>query len=297
MTLAGRGRVCVVGASSQIGLALLPRLQQSGYDSCPVGRGKTSNGSPPAHVFDVARKRFDPPIADVAALVSLAPLPTIETVLEMATALGVRRVIAFGSTGRFSKAGSPSALEQDFVLQQEQAEQLFSTHCESEGIAWTLFRPTMIYGANMDQSVAFIRSMVIRFGFFPLPAKANGLRQPVHVDDLAMACVAALNCQRTFNRAYDLGGGEQLAFPDLVRRIFAAEGKNPRIVPVPLGVYHLMVAAATALRGAHFVRREMVNRMYRDLTVDNLPALEDFGYRPRPFALRSTAEGVPVEGA
>lgn len=277
-------RVGVVGAASQVGQALLPRLAAQGIRVCRIGRETGLGGAEQVHVYDADRGCFEPPIDAADALVSLAPLPSIGVVLDMARLVGARRVIAFGSTGRFSKVNSSSTLELDFVAQQEQAERLFSSRCEAAGVAWTLFRPTMIYGADADQSVAFVKAMVGRFGFFPIPWGATGLRQPVHLDDLAAACVSALECERTFGRAYNLGGGEVLRFPDLVRRIFEAAHRRPMLVPVPLTLYYLVVAAASKFAGAAFVRREMVDRMYQDLVADNQPAREDFDYAPRRFS-------------
>ena len=237
------------------------------------------------HVFDEQRGCFNPPLDSADAVISLAPLPKIGVVLRMAEVLGAKRVIAFGSTGRFSKVGSSSSIERDFVTQQEKAEWIFSSQSEAAGISWTLFRPTMIYGADADQNVTFIKSVVQRFGFFPMPLGAKGLRQPVHVDDLAAACVSALECERAFNRAYNLGGGEVLSFPELVRRIFRAEGRMPLLLPVPMAVYYLLITAAKKFPKAAFVRKEMVERMFQDLTADNKPAIDDFRYNPRSFSL------------
>lgn len=276
-------RVAIVGASSQIGRALLPCLEAAAIETVLIGRRAVPDAPMPVHVFDEARRTFEPPLSKVDAVISLAPLPVIGRVLDMAETLGARRVIAFGSTGRFSKVGSTSEIERDFVAQQTQAEHLFAARSERAGIAWTLFRPTMIYGADLDLNVAFIRSVVRRLGFFPLLRGARGLRQPVHIGDLANACVAALASERSLNRAYDLGGGEVLAFPELVRRIFASERKRSVLVPVPRFAYAVIVALASRLPRYRFVRPQMVDRMGDDLVADNADAATDFGYRPRRF--------------
>ena len=277
-------RVAVVGAASQIGKALLPRLAAKGMVASRVGRaaaGEPADGV--THVFDIQRGCFQPELASAEALISLAPLPTIDVVLHMARALGARRVIAFGSTGRFSKLDSTSGLERDFAVQQQEAERLLASSCEVAGIAWTLFRPTMIYGADADLTVAFIKATIRKFGFFPVPWAARGLRQPVHVDDLAHACVAVLECAPSFNRAYNLGGADVLMFPELVKRIFEAEGKRPLLLPVPRWLYGALLTVVAKLPAYAFVRREMMDRMYQNLTTDNTPARRDFGYSPRSF--------------
>ncbi len=289
MAVAGTEKIAVVGASSQIGRALLPRLVLAGYEVSRIGRKYKDEAEGIAtHVFDDLSGRFSPSLGSAAAVISLAPLPTIDTVVKMARALDAQRIIAFGSTGRFSKLGSTSVIEQDFVTQQENAEALFFGSCEAAGIGWTLFRPTMIYGAGTDLNVSFIAEMSRRFGFFPIPIGATGLRQPVHVNDLADACVSALSYETTVNRAYNLGGGEVLMFSDLARRILLEAGRLPILVPIPKSLFVLLVSILRRFPRASFLRREMVDRMFQDLTVDNQPAIDDFGYSPQLFSLQQS---------
>lgn len=287
MSESGPQRVAIVGASSQIGQVLIPRLAAAGYVACRIGReDKGASEGITTHVFDELSGSFVPSLGSADAVISLAPLPLIDVVVKMAQALGAKRIIAFGSTGRFSKLGSTSAIEQDFVAQQERAESVFAMLCEAACIRWTLFRPTMIYGADADLNVSFIKSMISKFGFFPIPFGANGLRQPVHVDDLAAACLSALGHEAAFNKAYNLGGGEVLSFPVLVKRIFEAEAKRPILIPIPMLLFLLLISIAKKFPKAAFVRREMVERMFQDLTADNQAAIDDFGYSPRPFCLK-----------
>lgn len=276
-------RVAVVGANSQIGQFLIPRLEANNYIVVRIGRQAFTSEQQTVHAFDELREEFQPTLTSVNAIISLAPLPHIDSVLKMAACLGAQRIIAFGSTGRYTKSSSPSAIEQDFVTQQIKAETLLEEGSKNNELAWTLFRPTMIYGAEMDQNISFIASFIRRFGFFPIALGANGLRQPVHADDLAGACVSALECERTFNRSYNLGGGERVSYTDMVRHIFDAEAINPRIVKIPAPIFSAMINIAKNIIGYNFIRKEMVTRMFDDLIADNSQAESDFGYTPRAF--------------
>lgn len=284
-TKLNKKRVVIVGASSQIAQVLLPLLTAKDILVHRVTFWKKTKGAEGIYEYDQARESFTPELlGPVEAIVTLAPLPTIGNVIKMAKMLCAKRVIAFGSTGTFTKAGSASTIEQDFVFQQVKAEQVLSDHCGALGIAWTLFRPTMVYGADIDLNVAFIKSIIQKYGFFPIPFGAEGLRQPVHVGDLATACVSALECEQTFGHAYNLGGGEILKFPSFVRRISYAAGKRPILIPVPLSVYYVLIFLAVKLLDVSFIRKEMVDRMFMDLVVDNQPAIRDFGYSCRSFS-------------
>src|SRR3546814_5860717 len=63
--------------------------------------------------------------------------------------------------------------------------------------------------------------MAARWHRFALPRNANGLRQPVHVEDLATAAFATLDAPETHGRTYPLPGGETLAYSEMVARVLA----------------------------------------------------------------------------
>ena len=86
----------------------------------------------------------------------------------------------------------------------------------------------------MDRNVTMIARFIRRFGFFPLVGNGKGYRQPVHADDVAAACLMVLNRPITFNRNYNLSGGQTLTFREMVEAIFLALDKKPRIVSIPL---------------------------------------------------------------
>jgi nucleoside-diphosphate-sugar epimerase len=145
----------------------------------------------------------------------------------------------------------------------------------------------MIYGLGTDKNVAEITRLIRRWGFFPLLGRGDGLRQPVHVEDLAQACVAAMDSPAGKNRAYDVSGTETLSYREMVKRIFVALDKRPRIVVLPRWCFRC------ALLGLRLIPRfrswsiAMVDRMARDMVFDHSDARDAFGFDPRPFGLNS----------
>jgi hypothetical protein len=51
-----------------------------------------------------------------------------------------------------------------------------------------------------------------RWGFFPVLGQADGLRQSIHVEDLAKVCVVTMDCPMGKNRAYDVSVAEELPY-------------------------------------------------------------------------------------
>lgn len=287
--------VVVTGAASQIGFFLLPRLAAAGFRVVAVSRrpeavavasfGQHWPGRGSAHWVqaDLEQSPGAGWTGGSEAWIHLGPLRLVPRLLESGHAMSIRRVVAFGSTSRFTKARSAHPREQRVVADLEAGEAALARGCAAAGIGWTLFRPTLIYGAGLDRNVMVIAAAIRRFRVFPLVGGGTGLRQPVHADDLAQACVSALDSPGSLGRAYDLSGGEVLSYRDMVLRIFAAARRPPRLLPVPL------VAVGVALWGLSWMRRyrdfntEMARRMSDDMAFDHGDALRDFGYRPRSF--------------
>ena len=274
-------RVLVLGASSQIGWFLLPRLLRAGLQPVPVGRAARPHAAGPAASS----------LPHARAAICLAPLDALPPLLPGLHHCGVQRLIAFSTTGRFYKTVSADDAERRRLAQLIAAEEAIAELGERHHIVWTLFRPTLVYGCGRDRNVTAIARFVRRFGFFPLVDMGRGLRQPVHADDLAEACVAALDRTATFGKAYTLSGGSVVTYREMVEAVFRQLGRAPRIVEVPLPVLRAAIAAARWVPGLRSLSPEMASRMRMDLCFDHAQAARDFGFRPRPFQLDDTALG------
>jgi nucleoside-diphosphate-sugar epimerase len=148
-------------------------------------------------------------------------------------------------------------------------------------VAWTILRPTLIYAEGQDQNVSRLARLIRRLGFLPLAGSGQGLRQPVHADDLAAAAIAAAASPAAENRAYDLPGGETLTYRAMVERVFEGMGRRPAILPLPEGLWRLAFALARPLLPG--ATAQMGARMSEDLTFDGSAAAADFGWKSRAF--------------
>ncbi len=284
----------VTGATGQIGHYLLPRLVDAGLPVLALSRSR-HRGRAGIQWFtgDLEGPVNWPHCDGESTLFHLAHLSLLPKHIGALAALNVRRIIAFSSTGRFSKSGSNDPTERALVRGLARAEERFVDRCEAGAIVWTLFRPTMIYSQGIDRNVSFIARTVRRWGFFPIAGKGTGLRQPVHAEDLAAACVAALTNGRCFRKAYTLSGGEILSYRDLVERVFVAQNRKPRIVVVPVFALRLAIALIRLMPRFGHLTPEMADRMNADLCFDHSAATRDFGFAPRQRFVYST--GIEAE--
>jgi len=285
--------VLVLGAASQIGFHLLPRLREVGWHVAAVSRH-----SPPRDERGAIWHRLD--LQQVAGLpgsglrpncvISLAPLGILPPLVDTLAALGTQRVMAFSSTSRYTKADSADPQERQLAADFARSETALAAQCERLGIRWTIFRPTLVYSPGLDRNVSEIARFIRRFGFFPMLGAGLGKRQPVHAADLAAVCIAALSEHKAFDRAYNLSGGETLTYRQMVEQVFAGLGRAPRIVRVPPRLLKAAVRAARLVPRFRKLSPELVTRMDVDMCFDHDEASEDLGFTPRGFAFRLAEE-------
>lgn len=271
----------VFGASGQIGRPLLARLHASGWDVLAVSR-KSREDAP---LLRWRRGDFGamPALPErVEAVFSCGPLDHFARWYAHSTIEAVR-VVAFGSTSSEVKRGSADAAERDLARRLADGEAGVFAAAEARGAGATVLRPTLVYGAGADQTLTRIAALARRWRCFPLPADATGLRQPVHVDDLATAALAACGTPVTRGRSYALPGGEAVPYREMVGRVLAALDPPARVVTLPGPLFRTLVSAARAVGGARGLGDAMLARMREDLVFDAGPARRDFGYAPRPF--------------
>lgn len=272
--------VLVLGATSLIGRHLMARLKDEGLDPVAFSR-RPPSGDACWVGGDLKDPDLDERLPLAATVFSLSPIWLLPPALPALKARGMARLVAFSSTSRFTKTDSPVAAERAVAAALAEAEQALETWCAANGVAWTILRPTLIYDEGHDENVSRIARLVRRFHVMPLSGAGEGLRQPVHAEDLATGALAAAHAPAAQNRAYDLVGGETVSYRVMVDRVFEGLGKTPRSLPMPTWLFGLLMRltkpfypGATTAMGA---------RMGQDLTFDSSDAARDFGWAPRDF--------------
>lgn len=278
-------RALVFGGSGQIGASLLPRLQAAQWDVVAVSRQPqpASNGVQWLR-GDLSGVEGIP--AWVDAIFSCGPLDHFGR-WYAASAVEAARVVAFGSTSVDAKASSIDPAERELALRLAEGERAVFAAAAARGAAATLLRPTLVYGAGRDQTLTRIATIARRWGWMLLPRDACGLRQPVHVDDLSVAALAACDAMAAHGQAYALAGGETLPYREMVARVLAVVQPPAALIELPAPLFH---AAAWSVRmsGRAGMGEGVVARLRSDLVFDVEPASRDFAYAPRAF--RPTAE-------
>ncbi|WP_213947788.1 NAD-dependent epimerase/dehydratase family protein [Luteibacter sp. dw_328] len=268
-------QILVIGASSQIGHFLLPRLAAAGEDVLAMSR--TSRGDHPdwlvGHLPDGM-----PSLPPLKAIVCLGPVNWMAHWLSLTRLPGTPHVLATSSMSAETKRDSANADERELSRTLRDAETQLSTTCASRGMPWTIFRPTLIYGAGLDKSLTPVVQGALRRHVFPLPA-GRGQRQPVHADDIAAAIVAALALPAGRNQTFSIGGGERLSAAEMFRRARRTAGSVTLPLPIPRFILNVATLVSPAMRGP-------IHRLDSDLIADNRPLEAALDIHPRAFSPR-----------
>ena len=294
-------KIGVLGASSFVGIQILILLrqqhfsvkaysrrlfEQASYTSeiewvqLPIKNTKTISHT--AECLDNAKLASDPEV--IHFWISVAPIWVLGDHFQLLESHGIKRIVALSSTSRFVKFNSSDLTEQIVSKRLTEGEEKLQAWATKNKIDWVILRPTMIYGYGGDKNVSVIAKFIRQFHFFPLMGNANGLRQPVHADDVAKACVSALLIPHVRNHAYNITGGETLTYKNMVLHIFSALNIRPRLLHVPLWVFHLAIKMVRILPRYRNWTTAMADRMNQDLCFDHIEATHDFGYSPRYFS-------------
>jgi nucleoside-diphosphate-sugar epimerase len=218
-------------------------------------------------------------LSGMDAFVHVAGIQYTPQVLEAMRRAGVERLVVVSSTSahsRFESRSAPRLTNEAFL--------------PGSGLRWTVVRPSMIYGSELDHNMHKLLRFLDRSPVFPLFGSGENLWQPVYYEDLARGLYAALTKPGTEGQTYDLPGLKPLTYLDLVRTAAGALGKKTRIVRLPSEPVRWVLQVTEGLRLPLPVSSEQVLRLREDKAYPYDKAREELGYAPHAFK-----EGIALE--
>ena len=270
----------VIGATGLVGSYIVEHLVHGGEHPMALSRSPRNA----ADVDWLCGNLEQPDALDFPAFTTLyctANAVLLANALPRLFSPSMKRLVVFSSTSVLTKQETEVAAERDMIRRLADAEQRIAAACEQRGVAWTILRPTLIYGAGRDTNITPLSRLIRRFGFMPLVGGASGLRQPVHAEDLAIGAIAAASSPAAADKIYALAGAETLTYREMIGRIFDALKLPRRFISVPLFLWRASFILIKPLYPSANVA--MGTRMMKDMTFDTTPAMRDFGWKPRDF--------------
>jgi len=287
-------RVFVTGATGFVGRAVIHALRAHGYTvRCLVRRGSErdlrgleaiervegdilvqrgladgiAGCDAVIHLVGIIREH-----PGAAATFELVHAQGTRNVLEAAAVAGVRRYVHMSALGTRPEARS----------RYHQTKWAAEEAVRASGLAWTIFRPSIIYGRG-DGLVTMLATMIRRLPIVPVLGGGRQQLQPVAVEQVAEGFARALAAPETVKHAYEVGGPECVTMLELLDRIGEALGRR-RVLKahVPLGLVRPM---ARLLHPLPFfpVTPDQLLMLDEPNTCDPTPFFTAFGMTPIPL--------------
>jgi uncharacterized protein YbjT (DUF2867 family) len=191
-------------------------------------------------------------------------------VVAEARRAGVGRIVHMGALGADPASPYP------YLRSKGEGEALVI----GSGIAHVVLQPSLLFGEGDDFFPRLAFSLI--FPLVPVPGDGKARFQPLHVDDIAQALVAAVE-RREISGVHQIGGAEPVTYDEMLAETMRGTGRRrPTLhVPVPL------MKPPAVVMGLVMEDPPVTVSQLDLLAVDNTPhpnALEPvFGVQPRPF--------------
>ncbi len=253
-------KVAVTGAAGFVGRELMKQLREARS----VGRGERlteafAGADAVVHLAGIIHECG-------ANTFQRAHVEMTRAVIEAAKAAGVRRYLHMSALGTWS--GARSRYHQTKWAAEELVRQ--------SGLAWTIFRPSIIYGPE-DKSVNVLVKTLRRLPFAVVLGDGTGKIQPVSVSNVARAFASALTNDATIGKAYDLCGPAAFTWNELYDKLSAMHGLRRPKLHLPLGVARLLAAVMEQVLTQPPFNRDQLLMVSEDNVGDPLPAEWELG--------------------
>jgi NADH dehydrogenase len=145
--------------------------------------------------------------------------------------------------------------------------------------AATIMRPSIVFGPE-DEFFNRFAAMARVAPALPLIGGGRTRFQPVYVDDLAAAIVAATQQPQAAGQTYELGGPAVLTFRELMEKLLAEINLTRALLPIPFPIA-MFQARFTELIPGKPLTRDQVELLKRDNVASGaFPGLADLGIVP-----------------
>lgn len=230
--------------------------------------------------------------ADPDALYRATNVEGTRVLLEEAIRAGVPRFVFISSVKAVGEGSviawterTPPAPVDPYGRSKLEAERLVRTLADAAGVHAPILRLPLVYGPGMKGNMLSLFTAVQRG--IPLPLGAIDNRRSLVYSGNVVAAIHAIATTPSVPReTFFVSDGQDLSTTELIRAIGTALGRQPRLLPVPVTVFH------AAARVGDLVSRVVpfplttaaVHRLFGTLVVDSRHLRAATGFTP-PFTV------------
>lgn len=283
--------ILITGITGKTGGGLIDAMVENGYmdtiravarETSDLSKLKNSGLSYEVCYGDVSDEVFLSSVAEGCETVChIASKGHIDSVANaVVNTRSVRHCYFVSSTSIYSEYRAAS----DKLISAEKEMKLLFENNDGGGIAYTIIRPTMIFGSVNDKNISTFMKWLDRYHVFPIVNNGEALLQPVEKRDLGKGIFQLLiHPDEVKNKEYIISGDRPISLKYCLQCISESIGKRTIFINIPMPIAKAAVYAVYGLSMKRIDYIEKLARLTEDRSFDHKEMTEQFGYTPQSF--------------
>lgn len=282
--------ILITGITGKTGGGLIDAMVENGYkdtiravvrETSNLSKLKSSGLSYEVCYGDISDEEFISRAAEGCETVChLASKGHIDRIAKaVANTSSVRHCYFVSSTSIYSEYRAAS---DKLIAAEKEMKLLFQNNDES--IAYTIIRPTMIFGSINDKNISTFMKWLDKYPVFPIVNNGEALLQPVEKRDLGKGIFQLLNHpDEVKNQEYIISGDRPISLKYCLQSISDSIGKKTLFINIPMPIAKAAVYTVWGLSMKKVDYIEKLARLTEDRSFDHKEMTEQFGYTPQSF--------------
>jgi uncharacterized protein YbjT (DUF2867 family) len=141
-------------------------------------------------------------------------------------------------------------------------------------------RPAVMFAPD-DAFLTTILKLLRQLPVCPIFGRGVTRLQPVYVEDVAEAIGRAMQRAGTPSTIFELGGPHVYSYKEFLRAVGHQAGLAPRLIPVPLAVWHALAWASEMLPSPLLTRNQVELMQIDTVSSPDIPGFFELGIAPQ----------------
>ncbi|WP_426610557.1 complex I NDUFA9 subunit family protein [Bradyrhizobium sp. McL0616] len=140
-------------------------------------------------------------------------------------------------------------------------------------------RPAVMFGPD-DAFLTTILKLLRQLPVYPMFGRGVTRLQPAYVEDVAEAIARVMQRAETPSKIFEFGGPRVYTYEEFLRAVAHQAGLAPRLIPIPLAVWHALAWASEMLPSPLLTRNQVELMQIDTVSSPEMPGFGELGISP-----------------
>jgi uncharacterized protein YbjT (DUF2867 family) len=141
-------------------------------------------------------------------------------------------------------------------------------------------RPAVMFGPD-DAFLSTIIKLLRQLPIYPMFGRGLTRLQPAYVEDVAEAIGRTMQRAEAPSPVFEFGGPRVYSYEEFLRAIAHQAGLAPRLIPIPLAVWHVLAWASEMFPSPLLTRNQVELMQIDTVSSPEMPGFVELGISPR----------------